>query len=118
MDPYLIPESYYETYKDRFPYNIHPLAFFDYDEGSVMRELAAFGWETPSDTDTNSSNCLLNAFAIPPWPLEYENINFYRVFVPGTEQYGGLDWRAWLVGVEYVSGKPYLFAMTNFEWEP
>jgi hypothetical protein len=63
IDPYLIPESYYETYKDRFPYNIHPLAFFDYDEGRVMRELAAFGWETPSDTDTNSSNCLLNAFA-------------------------------------------------------
>ena len=60
----------------------------------------------------------LNAFAQQPWPSEYENINFYQVFKPGTEQYGGLDWRAWLVGVEYVGGKPYLFAMTNFEWTP
>ena len=60
----------------------------------------------------------LNAFAQKPWRPEYENINFYRVFKSGTEQYGGLDWRAWLVGVEYVGGKPYLFAMTSFEWEP
>jgi hypothetical protein len=63
MEQYLIPELYYETFKDRFPLNIHPLAFFDYNEGNIMRELADLGWETPSDTDTNSSNCLLNAFA-------------------------------------------------------
>ena len=60
----------------------------------------------------------LNAFAQQPWLPEYKNINFYQVFKPGTETYGGLDWRAWLVGVEYVSGKPYLFALTSFEWEP
>jgi hypothetical protein len=28
-----------------------------------MQELRDFGWQAPSDTDTNSSNCLLNAFA-------------------------------------------------------
>ena len=58
------------------------------------------------------------AFAQEPWPPEYENINFYNVFKPATDQYGGLDWRAWLIGVEYVGGKPYLFALTHFEWEP
>lgn len=63
IDEYLIPGPYYERFKDRFPYNIHPLAFFDYDEGAIMHDLTALGWETPSDTDTNSSNCLLNAFA-------------------------------------------------------
>ncbi len=63
MEQYLIPESYYKTLKDRFPLNIHPLAFFDYDERNIISELAGLGWETPSDTDTNSSNCLLNAFA-------------------------------------------------------
>jgi hypothetical protein len=63
MEQYLIPELYYEMFKDRFPLNIHPLAFFDYDERSIMSDLADLGWATPSDTDTNSSNCLLNAFA-------------------------------------------------------
>lgn len=61
---------------------------------------------------------ITSAFAQEPWPSEYRNINFYQVLKPGTEQYGGLDWRAWLVGIEYVQGKPYLFAMTSFEWTP
>ena len=59
-----------------------------------------------------------SAFAIEPWPFEYSNINFYNIFYPGTEQYGGLDWRSWLVGVEYIDGKPTLFSMILFQWEP
>lgn len=63
MDEYLVPDPYYERYKDCFPYNIHPLAFFHYDEEHIKNELVNLGWEAPTDTDTNSSNCLLNAFA-------------------------------------------------------
>jgi tRNA(Ile)-lysidine synthase TilS/MesJ len=63
MDQYLVPDSYYERYKTRFPYNIHPLAFFHYDEEHIKNELVNLGWEPPMDTDTNSSNCLLNALA-------------------------------------------------------
>ena len=63
MDGYFVPDIYYEMYNDRFPCNIHPLAFFDYNEAKIMQELRDFGWQAPSDTDTNSSNCLLNAFA-------------------------------------------------------
>ncbi len=63
LDRYFIPESVYETCGDRFPQNIHPLAFFDYDETHIKQELAHMGWVAPADTDTNSSNCLLNAFA-------------------------------------------------------
>jgi hypothetical protein len=63
MHPYFIPEGYYAAYLDRFPQNIHPLAFFDYDEEHIKAELAGLGWRIPSDTDTNSTNCLLNAFA-------------------------------------------------------
>jgi hypothetical protein len=63
LEQYLIPDSYYETYKDHFPYNIHPLAFFDYDENKIIAELSELGWQAPKDTDTNSTNCLLNAFA-------------------------------------------------------
>jgi hypothetical protein len=60
----------------------------------------------------------LATFSLEPWPPEYTNINFYTVYSPGTEQYGGLDWRAWTVGVEYVEGQPYLFSLAHYQWEP
>lgn len=60
----------------------------------------------------------LATFNLQPWPPEYSNINFYTIYKPGTEQYGGLDWRAWTVGVEYVQGKPTLFALIHYQWEP
>jgi tRNA(Ile)-lysidine synthase TilS/MesJ len=60
---HFIPDSYYQTYQDRFPHNIHPLAFFDYNEEKIIRQLEDLGWKAPADTDTNSTNCLLNAFA-------------------------------------------------------
>lgn len=60
---WFMPDSYYKKYKDDFPYNIHPLAFFDYDEEAIKTELRQMGWKAPEDTDTNSSNCLINAFA-------------------------------------------------------
>ena len=60
---HFIPESYYEVYRDRFPYNVHPLAFFDYEETQIKHDLEAMGWQAPEDTDTNSTNCLLNSFA-------------------------------------------------------
>ena len=53
------------------------------------------------------------------WPAEYTNINFYAIHNPGNDpSYGGLDWRTWLAGVEYVGGEPYLFALLNYQWEP
>jgi tRNA(Ile)-lysidine synthase TilS/MesJ len=60
---YLIPDTYYDSHKDKFPYNIHPLAFFDYNEDKIIAELESIGWRAPTNTDTNSTNCLLNAFA-------------------------------------------------------
>ncbi len=60
---YFLPDSYYSLFADRFPYNIHPLAFFDYNEKKINIDLQTLGWTQPDDTDTNSTNCLLNAFA-------------------------------------------------------
>ncbi len=48
---------------DRFPWNIHPLAFLDYNEGKIIEKNKEIGWEKPDDTDANSTNCTLNAFA-------------------------------------------------------
>ena len=57
-------------------------------------------------------------FSTDPWPPEYSNLNYYTVYKPGSEQYGGLDWRAWTVGVEYVQGLPTLFSLIHYQWEP
>ncbi len=49
--------------KDNFPVNVHPLAFLDYDEEKIHKQITELGWVQPDDTDPNSTNCLLNAFA-------------------------------------------------------
>ena len=46
-----------------FFYNVHPLAFREYSEERIVEEIKKLGWVSPSDTDANSSNCLLNGFA-------------------------------------------------------
>ncbi len=52
---------------------------------------------------------------VDPWP--YTNLNYYTVYRPGTPGVD-LDWRAWLVGFEYINGHPYIVAMIHFQWEP
>ncbi len=52
-----------------------------------------------------------------PWPLLYTNVNYYTVFKPGTPGID-LDFRYLLVGVEFVQGQPYVFALIHFAWEP
>ena len=48
---------------------------------------------------------------------EYEN-EFYSIHFPGTQENGNLDWHTWVMGIEYVSGKPYIYALIQFFWEP
>lgn len=49
------------------------------------------------------------------WPY---NKGFYSIYYPGTAANGNMDWRTWVAGIEYVNGKPYLYALTQFFWEP
>lgn len=48
---------------------------------------------------------------------EVKNINFYSAYRPGPKDQE-LNWRTWIVGIEYVDGKPYLFSLDHFDWEP
>lgn len=43
---------------------IHPLLVWEYDKPEFKRECMKLGWIDPDLKDHNSSNCLLNAFAI------------------------------------------------------
>ena len=51
----------------------------------------------------------------PTWAY---NGNFYALHFPGTEEFGFLDWQTWVIGIDDVNGAPYIYALTQFFWEP
>jgi tRNA(Ile)-lysidine synthase TilS/MesJ len=62
IDNYLLTEDHFAK-PERFPYSVSPLAFLNYDERIIFETIERIGWKKPDDTDPNSTNCLLNAFA-------------------------------------------------------
>ncbi len=50
-----------------------------------------------------------------PWP--YPNIRYYNLYKLPTEP-GGLDYRTWLIGIEYINAEPYLYGLVTVIWEP
>jgi predicted PP-loop superfamily ATPase len=62
IEAYFLNEAHYAD-GERLPYNVHPLAWEQYNETMIVEEIRKLGWEQPRDTDSNSTNCLLNAFA-------------------------------------------------------
>ena len=61
--PYFLNESDFNKLSTNNFYNIHPLAFLNYNEEQIYQRIKQLGWKSPKDTDSNSSNCLLNSFA-------------------------------------------------------
>jgi len=49
------------------------------------------------------------------WPYSGD---FYSIYYAGSEQYGNMDWNTWTVGIDYVNGKPFIYALMQFFWEP
>jgi hypothetical protein len=54
-----------------FPPLFNPLCCSPYNEDQVVEQLAAIGWRRPSDTDSCSSNCLLNGYLVVDHALKY-----------------------------------------------
>lgn len=49
-------------------------------------------------------------------PVEYANLNYvalFRAAPPDVE----MDWRTWVVVIEYVDGAPYIVALVQYAWE-
>jgi len=72
-----------------FPVNVHPLAFHPYREDRIKEHLLAMGWKETEDTDPNSSNCLLNAFANQVH-MERWGFHPYAWEIAGIVRAGGL----------------------------
>jgi hypothetical protein len=53
---------------------------------------------------------------VPEWPYPY--LDYYSVHYAGTDEFGGLNWQTWGVGMDYVDGKPYIAALVHYVWEP
>lgn len=53
---------------------------------------------------------------IPEWP--YSGMDYYSVHFPGTDEFSGLNWETWAVGMVREQGKPMLAALVHFAWEP
>jgi hypothetical protein len=49
------------------------------------------------------------------WPYQGE---YYSLYFPGTQANGNMDWQTWVMGIEYVTAKPYVYALMQFFWEP
>ena len=63
LSRYYLTEKQLKIPQEQFPVNVHPLAFHNYDEEGIKNHIKKLGWRDVPDTDPNSSNCLLNAFA-------------------------------------------------------
>lgn len=48
----------------------------------------------------------------------YPGMDYYSVHFPGTDEFGGLDWQTWVMGMENVNGKFFVAALVHFVWEP
>ncbi len=51
-------------------------------------------------------------------PDAYAPLNFYAFHRPGTEEFAGLNWGTWVVGVEQWQGQYYLSTLVHYQWEP
>lgn len=63
MSQHFLPDELYAIPEDKWPWNVHPLAYEEYTEEMVLENIQDLGWRLPGDVDSNSTNCLLNAYA-------------------------------------------------------
>lgn len=89
VENYFLTEEHFSM-PERFPHNVSPLAFLEYDEDDILESIKAFGWEKPDDTDPNSTNCLLNSLGIE---VHRERFGFhpYAFELAGLVRAGYLD---------------------------
>jgi tRNA(Ile)-lysidine synthase TilS/MesJ len=87
--PYFLEEEHFSL-TEYFPYNVHPLAFLDYNEAEIFGSIESLGWRSPQDVDRNSTNCLLNSFANVVHKQHY-HFNPYSFELAGLVREGYLD---------------------------
>ncbi|MCL2322387.1 MAG: hypothetical protein FWC47_09810 [Oscillospiraceae bacterium] len=62
--PLYLTDDFIDKHKDSFPSLFYPFPSLSYDENTIFDTISKFGWEKPGNTDSNSTNCLMNSYAI------------------------------------------------------
>ena len=79
----LLMDDFIEKNKQNMPSLFYPFTSNEYNEGEIIEEISKLGWERNIGTDSNSTNCLLNSYAIckhkekygfHPYALEMANL--------------------------------------------
>ncbi|MCB9422850.1 MAG: hypothetical protein H6667_23830 [Ardenticatenaceae bacterium] len=50
-------------------------------------------------------------------PDGYEAVQYYSLHRPGTDEFAGMNWGTWVVGVEQWQGTYYVSFLVHFQWE-
>jgi len=50
-------------------------------------------------------------------PDGYEPVHYYSLHRPGTEEFAGMNWGTWVVGVEQWQDSWYVSFLVHFQWE-
>ena len=72
------------------PALVYPLVFSRYSEVDIFESISKLGWKKPGDTDSNSTNCLLNSLANDIHMRSY-GFNPYSFEIAGLVREGYLD---------------------------
>jgi hypothetical protein len=51
-------------------------------------------------------------------PDAYAPLNYYAFHRPGSDEFAGLNWGSWVVGLELWQGQYFVSALVHFQWEP
>ena len=99
---FFVNDNEMQTRKEEWPVNVHPLAFMDYNEGDILQYIESYGWKKPSDTDSNSTNCLLNPLAVHLHKLKY-GFHPYEWEIAGIVRSGSMTRQE---GLEKITAPP------------
>ena len=55
---------------------------------------------------------------LTPTPNMYKPINYYSFYRPGGEEFAGLNWGSWAIGVELWRGQYCISTLVHYQWEP
>jgi hypothetical protein len=98
-DPEIPQRTFAEAVGDSF------VSVFDDPDVSVKYDEAELG-----------GNGIPAEYAIP---FEFDGLHFVSLYDSGDDpQYGGLDWKAWYVSIDFEDGEPVVVGLTVNEWSP
>ncbi len=86
----LLTDEVINENKDNIPSLFYPFIDDDYDESQILDKISEYGWVRPKNTDDNSTNCLLNAYAIAKHKEKY-GFHPYALELAGLVRSGALD---------------------------